>query len=323
MKKKFASLIMFFSFFAFSFANASLYIELNPKYPSPSDTVSAKIQDANVKYITWMLDGKKIASGANEVKFNIDKKRKLTAVLSFENKKTQKIEKIIEPIDLELIFEPETYVLRSLQISPLASFGSKIKVWAILNSDKYKADKLIFNWFKNGEYLKKNSGPGKNYTEIELGIFDDKALISLELFDPNQNKVISKRNLVVLIKKPELLFYSKTLLSWNLSNAVGKEFFVNQSAQLLAVPFSAIAEHIFDPMLTWEWYIGAQKIKEATSPFIEIERQSAQDAKLQASFRNKEKLLQSAEKSVIIRSNGSKQKSMQPVNANEDSAFGI
>lgn len=161
-------------------------IELVPDNPRPEQAVSAKIVsyqfDVNRSGITWILDGKTIASGTGEktadfVLPSLGKESILTVnIITNQGVKTSKTRKF-SGSDIDFLWSANTSVPAGYKGKALAGRKAFIKITALphlyLASGAISRSNLIYDWTFNYKNLPDDSGVDKNTLLIRLNDLGD------------------------------------------------------------------------------------------------------------------------------------------------------
>ena len=161
-------------------------IELVPDNPRPNQAVSAKIVsyqfDVNRSAITWILDGKTIASGTGEKTADfvlppLGKESVLTVnIITNQGVKTSKTKKF-SGSDIDFLWSANTSVPAGYKGKALAGRKAFIKITALPNlylaSGAISRSNLVYEWTFNYKNLPDDSGADKNTLLIRLNDLGD------------------------------------------------------------------------------------------------------------------------------------------------------
>lgn len=161
-------------------------IELIPDNPRPEQAVSVKIVsyqfDVNRSGITWILDGKTIASGTGEktadfVLPSLGKESVLTVnIVTNQGVKTSKTRKF-SGSDIDFLWSANTSVPAGYKGKALAGRKAFVKITALphlyLASGAISRSNLVYEWTFNYKNLPDDSGAGKNTLLVRLNDLGD------------------------------------------------------------------------------------------------------------------------------------------------------
>lgn len=161
-------------------------IEMVPDNPRPNQAVSAKIVsyqfDVNRSDISWILDGKTIASGTGEktadfVLPSLGKESVLTVnIITNQGVKTSKTRKF-SGSDIDFLWSANTSVPAGYRGKALAGRKAFVKITALPNlylaSGITSRSNLVYEWTFNYKNLPDDSGVDKNTLLIRLNDLGD------------------------------------------------------------------------------------------------------------------------------------------------------
>ncbi len=272
-------LYIFVFIVAVPFFTQAATLNASPEYPEPFEdfVVSVKLDKGEyTPEINWFVDGELQKEKGMKIKLKAKSsgsKTKIKALLSYTEKAPEILTLEINPLRINIIYEAETFVPDFLAIAPRASFGSKLKLQALVEIEGYKTKDLLFVWKKNGQKLPYLSGLGKDSVKITTDFYSKSQFIELELWDPLQDKLLAQNSKLILIDEPELGLYIKDkTLGWLFEKSLSNTLYLNDKEELLAVPFMFSIDNIFSPLMDWTWSINGKKLdsKESKSPYVEI-----------------------------------------------------
>jgi len=138
---------------AVSFAGV-VDINLSPEIPEPNQTISAELSgtlvDLDSSDIYWYLDKEIQKHGIGEKSFSftagdVDEKKDLEAIVIIPDGRRIDLQRTIEPTNIDLLWEANTYTPPFYRGKALPTYKSSIKVLA-LPSGKNINTKFIYNW---------------------------------------------------------------------------------------------------------------------------------------------------------------------------------
>jgi len=327
--------VLLFSFTFFDFAIGASLV-LDPQYPAPGDTVKASLQAGRGEYIsnvTWFVKQEPYSENIHQITIKTkkaDTELSLQVAINFANKKPQVITKKIKLGSVNIAYEADTFVPDFLDIAPLNSMGSNIKLSAFVKIPGYKKSDLLYIWKKDGKTISEISGQGQDSATVKSDFFARKQSITLDLLDPKTSKLISSKTIFIYFKGPEILTYTKDdILGWLLTKEVNGPLVIKKAKELLAVPLNMSAKYLFDPHIVWSWYVDDVRLPDESGnfPYVEVSFNKTQrdSAKIKVEASYKEHLLQRASKEILIKKPGGESKRLQSdeKTTEETSGFGI
>src|SRR3989339_1410368 len=196
-------------------------IELVPDNPRPGQTVSAKVVsyqfDINRSDITWILDGKTVASGtgkktADFVLSPLGQESVLTvSIVTNEGVKTSKTKKIYGS-DIDFLWQANTSVPAGYKGKALAGRKAFVKITALPSlysaSGAVSRSNLVYDWTFNYKNLPDDSGVGKNTLLIRMNDMGD-YVIGVKVSTKDKRTSFQKYlHLSAEAVLPKLVFYA-------------------------------------------------------------------------------------------------------------------
>lgn len=243
----------------------SLSIELAPLYPGPEQSFTATINDYALPIsstgIRWYIDDKLQEASLNERKISTTtksagQKTTIEAVLSLSNGSSISVKRVIDPVYLDIIIEPQTRTPAFYRGRPLPSIDSLINATAIVNGNNIPPNDLIYTWRLNDEVVGGGTLRGKNAVTFSMprGRF---ATLGLEV-QKIGGGVIASRILSLTSVSPDLSFYFTSPLYGLTTKALtGTVPVVSASFSVRAEPYYLDLRTFSDPDLT-EWKLNGR-----------------------------------------------------------------
>ncbi len=235
-------------------------LEVEPGFPSPLTTVIVNLNDyslaARVISITWKVDGIKLTEATNQRNISIRTKEAgvkttIEAFLEFAGGETQVIQKVITPLYLDIIIEPQTKTPPFYIGRALPSIGSTLNMTALVSGNSTPAKDLIYTWRVNSDVLNGGSMRGGNKVSAKTPL-GQLMLVSVDV-STLDGSVLIKRTIEIPSVAPIIYFYEQTPL-YGLSNkAVSQLNLVGASATVRAEPYNLDINTYNNPdFLEWE-----------------------------------------------------------------------
>jgi hypothetical protein len=249
-------------------------VEITPDPPSPGDTISIRIDSSatelNNHLISWFVNKKEVSSGQG--------KKTLRTTLGKEGQETEilivirlreggVVEKKItlNPSNLELIWEAETYTPPFFKGKALFTREARVKVIAIphilRNGSEVSADNLVYKWTKNGEVLGDINGYGKSFITIQGTIIGRDLEIEVEATDSITGNT-AYGSTIIRTQDPTVLLYKKDPLYGLISQKAltGKEILQGKEIELIASPYFFSVQNPYE--LSYIWRINGQNLND-------------------------------------------------------------
>lgn len=285
-------------------------IDLNPKFPQPGEAVTANLNLVGDNYygasITWLFNGEEVENSTNKksISFVVGENgsvQKIKIILNKVDGSTQIEEKIIRPLYLDIIIEPQTRVPDFYLGRSLPSVGSLVNATAIINGDQFSSNNLVYAWKLNNQAIEGGSlrsGKKVSFT-VPLGNY---FTLSLSISDLNGN-ILAQRSVGVASVKPRVVFYENNLLyGLNHKPLTNNYYLVGDTLAIKAEPYH-LDSRLYNNPNFYQWKTdGVTNQNNLSNPYeITIQRVADFGAStLDFEIRDQKQLLQGAEGSVKI-----------------------
>ena len=254
---------------------ALLDIELNPRVPGPYQEVTAEVKgavfDLKTAHIYWYLNEEIKADGVGETSFSfttgsIDEDSVIdVVVVTLDGKRLDK-SKTITPIEVDILWEADTYTPPFYKGKALPTYKSDIKLVAIPNSRKVAAHELMFTWKQDRFSINKNaSGYGKNSFIIQGDIPPTPEFVGVEIESLNGTYTASKQISVTTVDPDIVLYKNEPLTGISYQNALVKRMQTNkQSVTIRMEPFYFSNDDYLLTRLAYKWLADNKEISNST-----------------------------------------------------------
>ena len=244
-------------------------ITINPEIPRPNQTISARLSgvlvDLDQSDIYWYLDDEIQKHGVGEKNFSftsgeVDEKTVLDVIVMIPDGRRIDLQRTIAPMEVDLLWETDTYTPPFYRGKALPTYKSSIKVVAILNS-KNTDIKFIYTW--SIDDLNPIVGAaGYNRTKFvtagSYAGYNRSVNVSMVSFDKSK-KV--KNEIKIRSVAPELILYENNSLRGTLLNKA-----LHKTEEIMENEFSIKAEPYFMTTgemknVKYDWAINNVKIE--------------------------------------------------------------
>ncbi len=227
------------------YGEQALTVDLEPAFPSPEQSFTATVNDYSLPVqgagIRWFIDGEFQPETKNQRSISLvakpsGKKTEIELVLDLPSGRTITAKRIVEPVYLDVIIEPQTRTPAFYRGRALPSIGSQINATAVVNGNGIPASELLYTWRINNETLEGGAVRGKNSVSFTMprGKF---STLSLEVRRVT-GETLAKRLLDVANNDPVLRFYEiNTLLGMSTRSVRDTFTLVGNSVTLRAEPY--------------------------------------------------------------------------------------
>lgn len=267
-------------------------IHVSPAFPEAGTPLSLSVKTISTPleqaYIRWFVDGALIAEGDGMSEAIAETKglgtQTTISVEVLSNNVLLTATRTIQPAQVDIVWESNSYIPPLYRGRPLASPGTVIKAEAIprlirTDGSLIPTKDIMFTWRKNDAVVSSVSGRGKNRivlpapelfgsdsVSVEASSLDDSLIAAAQIVVPSQDPFV-------------LLYQDHPLFGSLLHRALTSETtFTDLEVTLTAVPFFSLASSADDSRLEYAWSVnGATVPTDATSPsriIINAERSS-------------------------------------------------
>lgn len=293
-----------------SFTEPQQGIELQPEFPRPGESVTARINDyGNLSYgatITWVLNGDVIPGTLNQREITIiageaGKTQTLQAIFSKETSGTEGLSVSFTPVYLDIVIEPQTHTPDFYLGRSLPSIGSLVNVTALISGNGFLNPDLIYTWRFGQQILEGGALRGRNRISLTMPMGRSEVLtVEVAKLD---GSIIARRSLYLPSVTPEVTFYEvNPLFGMSKKAATGGVQLISNNTIVQAVPYYLDTRVYNDPaVIKWELG-GVTTDNPAGNPYeITLQRTGMTGStKLNFHVRDTKQILQGAESSTRI-----------------------
>ncbi len=303
--------------FSFSYAQfsapatgPSLNIDLKTSYFKPFTKNTASLNDYSlgeqVNNIYWKIDGKTISEATNKRSIDFTTKdvgnpTTLEVFVETGTKKTLSVKRIIEPVYLDIVIEPQTRTPAFYKGRALPSIDSTVNLTALINGNAVTAGEYIYNWTidnKNietgpirGNYKTSAKVPITGFTTVTLNVSNLKG------------ELVARRNVEFASTEPKILFYEVNTLTGIKTTPIDKKLnLIGNSISVRAEPYYLDLNTYNQPDLI-EWKIdGVRSPNRGGNPYeVTLANQGSSGlTKVNFHVRNLTDILQGVESNFTI-----------------------
>ncbi|MGB8815883.1 MAG: hypothetical protein WCC74_01395 [Minisyncoccia bacterium] len=277
---------------------------INPKF---RDTITASLkniyQNLNTEQISWFVDGtlKKEGVGLTSFSFDLSNKSQSTTVKAVINS-TNVLEQVIQPRDINIIFEPQSYTPNFYKGSPLFAKQGTVKALAIpeiyIDGTKIPDKSLTYTWMKNGVVDEDASGRGKNTFVFSGNGISDDTDIDVTVQDDNR-KVTAEKIISISPTSPKILMYEDNPLYGIFFNKaltgvinIGSK----EEMDIIAFPFYFDVKEPDSSRLNMTWSVNGQSYttagKKNTIILKQVETSGSGSANISINVENRDRMFQ-------------------------------
>jgi hypothetical protein len=226
-----------------------------PQYPQPGTDVIVKVSYNNNTYygatLTWVVDGVIVPNSKNQRSIEIvagesGVDQEINIIFTSPTGARTVASKILTPLWLDIIIEPQTHVPEFYQGRALPSIESTVFATALISgADGLMNPDLVYTWKINRTVLDRGPVRGRNIMTFDMPI-GNSAILSVEvqeLLDPatgqTPGRTIAHRLIKIPSVRPTLLFYEVNTLLGISQKPISKNLsLVGESGTVRAEPFN-------------------------------------------------------------------------------------
>jgi hypothetical protein len=304
-------LIPFFSVEAQSpitldYGETQLEVDLDPAFPEPETEFTATANDYGLPIqgsgMRWFINGELVTSAINQrtIKLTagkIGQPTKIKLVIDYPGGGNLTKEKIVNPVFLDVIIEPQTRVPAFYKGRPLPSVDSTVNLTAIVNGNTIPPASLLYTWKLNGKVLEGGSIRGRNVITFAMpqGQY---ATINVDVRNAT-GEPIARRIFDIMKVYPDISFYESSGFYGLRQKAVEKEvLLIGNSITMRAEPYYLDLRTYNNPDFL-EWSInGVTNANNVSNPYeVTLATEGGLSGKTNVDFhvRNTVQLLQGAQ----------------------------
>ncbi len=251
-------------------------IRINPPIPQPREEVTATISDFRPdsygSTISWIIDGNEILQSKNHrsITFRVGesgKNQSVKVLLTKPNGSQSTLEKILRPVYLDLIIEPQTRVPNFYLGRSLPSIGSIINVTSIISTPEIIDTDLIYIWKLNQKMLE--GGSVRNREKISFATpRGNDSILSVTIQDL-RGQVVASKSILIPSVTPKIYFYEMSPLFGVSQKTISKVFTLSgDNAVIQAEPFY-LDSRVYNEAGLKEWKLNnVSFINDDTNPYL-------------------------------------------------------
>ncbi len=258
---------------------SSVTLEVSNVAPRPGEVVTLSLtssQLANPSSLVWSVNGQvqNTWSGRSTVQLPVESLDRILVEVNHSG--TLVARTIINPIHLDIIVEPQTYVPPTYRGRGLASAGSQVRLVAIVEERmRRNPDSYFYRWQVNGQVI--GGGPQQGLSEIITSMPNGRLVdVRLEVSRPGIG-VIGSETVQIPLVSPQVHFYPIHPLYGFQKRSLrgGYTFGINSDINILAVPYYLAITSVGRAEV--DWSLAGQRlteINETGSLSINLRRQT-------------------------------------------------
>ncbi len=251
-------------------------LTISPAYPKPGESFTVKVDDyAGGLFgaqISWYYNGAEVPNSLNQRSVTLNavslgQQGVVEAVFLTQTGAEQKLQKVIKPIYVDLIIEPQTRVPEWYEGRALPSFGSQINATVLVDDgDIVSPQNLIYSWSMNSKPVHGGPVRAQHKTSFPAPRGTD-MILSVSVSRVN-GEVLASRATRIPIVEPDLLFFERHSLyglqKFPIKSSLG---LIGNTVMIQAEPFNLDTRVYNRPdIATWD-INGVETNNGASSPY--------------------------------------------------------
>lgn len=294
-----------------SITNPELSIEIQPEFPRPGEPVTATLNDYNGgaygSDVSWVLNGQELINFKNQrqaflIAGTEGKQQVLEVVLSKPSGVKMVINKIIKPVYLDVVIEPQTRVPDFYLGRSLPSIGSIVNATALINGGSFRSSDLVYTWRINREVIEGGPIRGRNQVSFTTPIGSD-SILSVQITEPS-GAIVANRAIALPSVEPEIYFYEVSALFGVGHKPIIGDFSLTSNSMIVRAEPYNLDSRLYNNPTIHEWRVDNTPSTSVTSNPYEVTLQRGEGLKgttnLQFHVRDTVQLLQGAKASMRI-----------------------
>ena len=279
------ALILFAALPAFAQLDAyvsqtAISISISPEHPAPGNTVRVEAHstlfDLAASDVIWYVSGRVVAEGAGLSSTNVTagaagSETSVRAIASQAGIGSASAEAVIRPVEMDLLWESDSYVPPFYRGRALPSEGASVRLQAIprfrdASGALVAPSDIIFTWKKNDSVVQSASGLGKS-----SAILDGPVLFGTDVFSVDAKTTdgtfTASASAQISSTEPLLLLYEDhPLYGMMYHRAISGQTSISEvEAAFAATPYFAPLQNLGG--LKYAWQVNGQSVAgSATHP---------------------------------------------------------
>lgn len=287
----------------------------NPKTPAPNQPVTVSLEsyavDLNSARITWYVDKEVVGDGIAEKSIRTTTKAfgqtsLINVVIIDASGARHDKEFALRPIEIDLLWEADTYTPPFYKGKALPSYKSLVKTVAIprMYSASDDPSTFFYKWTAN-RIQETGKGLGKSVSIIPMKYAGSPIPVTVSVYDPRATETERSVTQDVLAVEPMLAFYEQAPLLGPLFGRAlsGKQVAHGTTFRVRAAPYFFSADDMANGSLVYTWKKGGAQLPAMLNPnSVEMGKvgTGAQASTIELSVQNRARILQKASTQATI-----------------------
>ena len=280
----------------------------SPAYPEPGQIATISIDNyLNTSYgaeITWYFNGAEIPNAENarsvDVQIgDVNSQNVIEAAMTVPLHGTRILKKVISPIYIDVIVEPQTHVPDFYMGRALPSTNSITNLTALIFGNSTARNDLVYTWRVNNQVVSGGGGRGQYRTSF-VTPRGSEIIVSVEV-STLTGVVLGSRSFTIPNVRPSLSFYEVNTLYGVQQRELETFNLIGNSATILAEPYHLDSRVYNNPDMSM-WNVDGIEVTNPSNPYQVTFERVGFNGTTELSFhvRNLSDLIQGVESSMKI-----------------------
>ncbi len=290
-------------------------LTVTPEVPRAYEEATIRVTNYSTNLaedrITWTVNGSVVQDQIGGTSITIpmrgigEETRVVVSVMSRKLGEFFSKELLVNPGDVAILWEANTYTPPFYKGKPLPSYKSTVKLipfpTLVSKGKNISPDQLLYEWKRNYRNVEALSGFGKRSASFETGGGLQEERLKLLVRDPNSGAQ-TEREVTIAITEPKLLLYAGSpLFGFRYEEALGKSFLLsNEETTIKGEPYFASKEELEDGSAPLKWSQNGKSIPSLNQSVTLHKPTTGGSSRIDASIDNPKRILQSAKSSITI-----------------------
>jgi hypothetical protein len=261
----------------FGYAQQQLSIDVQPSFPLPESNFIVTVNDYAMPMqsagFRWFVDGELVPEAVNKRELKLTAKvfgesTAIELVVDLASGGSVTAKRVIEPVFLDLIIEPQTRAPAFYHGRPLPSIGSTVNVTALINGNTISPNNLMYTWSVNNKVIEGGSMRGQNTVSFTMS---QGRFTTLRVnVQRTTGEIIAERIIDITNTPPKIYFYENSTL-YGLAQKTIKESIplLGESITVRAEPYNLDLVTFNRPSF-YEWEIGGFTVNNSNDNPYEV-----------------------------------------------------
>lgn len=252
-------------------------LTVTPQSPAANSAATVSLSafgnDTSDVTIEWQIDGAPRPGLKNERSITVGTGNpgsvtKIDALVRARGISARKLSRVITPVSVDVIVEPDSYVPARFSGRALPSAGSAIRLVAVphffTNGVPVPSDAIAYDWSVNGNSIYGGAAMGKNVTTFTMPTIGNP---QISLVATTRGGLYARSDMTLRITKPIVSFYENSTLYGTILQSFEKFLVPKDEIVVNAEPYYLPRASLIPGALSYTWTVdGKQTTNPSTDP---------------------------------------------------------